>query len=165
MNFFLLNLLWFQLLSLGSILGLDLSPSQNLLFWIMNVSVNQYFECSSYWFDQNFKKTKFLPRSIKQVVTCFFDPLEPSKVQNPTATHGARDDYLKVYWRHAAGDLDFYQVFIKHNNTFLQNKTVQKTQSECVFTGLVPGRLYTVLVNTWSGFYEASASTHGRTCE
>uniref|UniRef100_A0A3B5QPT7 protein-tyrosine-phosphatase n=1 Tax=Xiphophorus maculatus TaxID=8083 RepID=A0A3B5QPT7_XIPMA len=88
---------------------------------------------------------------------------QPSKVQNPTATHGARDDYLKVYWRHAAGDLDFYQVFIKHNNTFLQNKTVQKTQSECVFTGLVPGRLYTVLVNTWSGFYEASASTHGRT--
>ncbi|XP_054883636.1 receptor-type tyrosine-protein phosphatase beta-like isoform X2 [Poeciliopsis prolifica] len=88
---------------------------------------------------------------------------QPSKVQNPTATHSARDDYLKVYWRHAAGDLDFYQVFIKHNNTFLQNKTVQKTQSECVFTGLVPGRLYTVLVNTWSGFYEVSASTHGRT--
>uniref|UniRef100_A0A087XJN0 protein-tyrosine-phosphatase n=1 Tax=Poecilia formosa TaxID=48698 RepID=A0A087XJN0_POEFO len=88
---------------------------------------------------------------------------QPSKVQNPTATHGARDDSLKVYWRHAAGDLDFYQVFIKHNNTFLQNKTVQKTQSECVFTGLVPGRLYTVLVNTWSGSYEASASTHGRT--
>ncbi|XP_038146926.1 receptor-type tyrosine-protein phosphatase beta-like isoform X2 [Cyprinodon tularosa] len=88
---------------------------------------------------------------------------QPSKVQNPTATHGARDDYLKVYWRHAAGDFDLYQVFIKHNNTFLQNKTVQKTQSECVFTGLVPGRLYTVLVNTWSGSYEASASTHGRT--
>ncbi|XP_037834338.1 receptor-type tyrosine-protein phosphatase beta isoform X2 [Kryptolebias marmoratus] len=88
---------------------------------------------------------------------------QPSKVQNPTATHGARDDYLKVYWRHAAGDFDLYQVFIKHNNTFLQNKTVQKTRSECVFTGLVPGRLYTVLVNTWSGLYEASASTHGRT--
>ncbi|XP_035981236.1 LOW QUALITY PROTEIN: receptor-type tyrosine-protein phosphatase beta [Fundulus heteroclitus] len=88
---------------------------------------------------------------------------QPSKVQNPTATHGARDDYLKVYWRHAAGDFDLYQVSIKHNNTFLQNKTVQKTQSECVFAGLVPGRLYTVLVNTWSGSYEASASTHGRT--
>ncbi|MEQ2160609.1 hypothetical protein GOODEAATRI_001062, partial [Goodea atripinnis] len=97
------------------------------------------------------------------VVALFFNPLEPSKVQNPTATHGARDDYLKVYWRHAAGDFDLYQVFIKHNNTFQQNKTVQKMQSECVFTGLVPGRLYTVLVNTWSGSYEASASTHGRT--
>ncbi|XP_070686515.1 receptor-type tyrosine-protein phosphatase beta-like [Pempheris klunzingeri] len=88
---------------------------------------------------------------------------QPSKVQNPTATHTARDDYLKVYWRHAAGDFDFYQVFIKHNNVFLQNKTVLKTQNECVFNGLVPGRLYTVLVSTWSGKYETSASTHGRT--
>uniref|UniRef100_A0A7N8WUF7 protein-tyrosine-phosphatase n=1 Tax=Mastacembelus armatus TaxID=205130 RepID=A0A7N8WUF7_9TELE len=90
---------------------------------------------------------------------------QPSKVQDPTATHAARDDYLKVYWRHAAGDFDFYQVFIKHNNLFLQNQTVPKTQNECVFHGLVPGRLYTVLVNTWSGKYETSASTHGRTCE
>ncbi|XP_026166665.1 receptor-type tyrosine-protein phosphatase beta isoform X3 [Mastacembelus armatus] len=88
---------------------------------------------------------------------------QPSKVQDPTATHAARDDYLKVYWRHAAGDFDFYQVFIKHNNLFLQNQTVPKTQNECVFHGLVPGRLYTVLVNTWSGKYETSASTHGRT--
>ncbi|XP_039990021.1 receptor-type tyrosine-protein phosphatase beta-like isoform X2 [Xiphias gladius] len=88
---------------------------------------------------------------------------QPSKVQNPTAIHAARDDYLKVYWRHAAGDFDLYQVFIKHNNMFLQNQTVLKTQNECVFNGLVPGRLYTVLVNTRSGKYEASASTHGRT--
>ncbi|KAM7415227.1 hypothetical protein PAMA_019850 [Pampus argenteus] len=88
---------------------------------------------------------------------------QPSKVQNPTTTHVARDDYLKVYWHHPVGDFDFYQVFIKHNNMFLQNKTVPKTQNECVFTDLVPGRLYTVLVNTWSGNYETSTSTHGRT--
>uniref|UniRef100_A0A8D3E114 protein-tyrosine-phosphatase n=1 Tax=Scophthalmus maximus TaxID=52904 RepID=A0A8D3E114_SCOMX len=88
---------------------------------------------------------------------------QPSQVQNPTATHVARDDYLKVYWRPAAGDFDLYQVFIKHNNMFLQNQTVLKTQNECVFNGLVPGRLYTVLVITQSGKYETSASTHGRT--
>uniref|UniRef100_UPI003AAE95FB receptor-type tyrosine-protein phosphatase beta-like n=1 Tax=Centroberyx gerrardi TaxID=166262 RepID=UPI003AAE95FB len=88
---------------------------------------------------------------------------KPSRVQNPTATHAARDDYLKVYWRHAAGDFDFYQVVIKHNNIFHQNKTVAKTQNECVFSGLAPGRLYTVQVNTWSGSYEASISTDGRT--
>lgn len=90
---------------------------------------------------------------------------EPSKVQNPTANHAARDDYLRVYWRRPAGDFDFCQVFIKHNNVLLQNKTVPKTLNECVFTDLVPGRLYTVLVSTWSGKYETSASTHGRTCE
>ncbi|KAM8892397.1 receptor-type tyrosine-protein phosphatase beta isoform 2-T2 [Spinachia spinachia] len=88
---------------------------------------------------------------------------QPSQVQNPTATHAARDDYLKVYWHQASGDFDFYQVSIKHNNLFLQNKTVLRTQNECVFKGLVPGRLYTVLVSTWSGKYETSASTHGRT--
>ncbi|XP_030587276.1 receptor-type tyrosine-protein phosphatase beta isoform X2 [Archocentrus centrarchus] len=88
---------------------------------------------------------------------------QPSKVQSPTATHNASDDYLKVYWRHAAGDFDLYQVFIKHSNVFLQNKTVPKTEHTCVFTSLVPGRLYTVLVTTWSGKYEAIASTHGST--
>ncbi|XP_035257470.1 receptor-type tyrosine-protein phosphatase beta-like isoform X1 [Anguilla anguilla] len=88
---------------------------------------------------------------------------QPSSVQNPTAIHSARDDYLKVYWRHAAGDFDFYQVAIKHNNVFQQNKTVPKSQSECVFTSLVPGRLYSVIISTWSGQYEASVSTDGRT--
>uniref|UniRef100_A0A3Q1GFQ5 protein-tyrosine-phosphatase n=1 Tax=Acanthochromis polyacanthus TaxID=80966 RepID=A0A3Q1GFQ5_9TELE len=95
--------------------------------------------------------------------SCIQERTQPAKVQSPTATHAARDDYLKVYWRPAAGDLDRYQVFIKHNNMFLQNQTVSKNQSECVFTDLVPGRLYTVLVNTWSGKYETSTSTHGRT--
>ncbi|KAL4660246.1 receptor-type tyrosine-protein phosphatase beta isoform X1 [Arapaima gigas] len=88
---------------------------------------------------------------------------QPSPVQNPTAIHSARDDYLKVYWRHAAGDFDFYRVAIKHNNQLLQNKTVAKSSNECVFQSLVPGRLYTVLISTWSGKYEASVSTDGRT--
>jgi cadherin 5 type 2 (VE-cadherin) len=56
-------------------------------------------------------------------------------------------------------------VVIKHNNIFHQNKTVMKSQNECVFNGLVPGRLYTVIVSTWSGKYETSVSTDGRTCE
>uniref|UniRef100_W5L1Z3 protein-tyrosine-phosphatase n=1 Tax=Astyanax mexicanus TaxID=7994 RepID=W5L1Z3_ASTMX len=88
---------------------------------------------------------------------------QPSTVLTPTATHMARDDSLKVYWRHAAGDFDYYQVSIKHNNLFHQNCTVPGSQNECVFSGLVPGRLYTVIVSTWSGKYESSVSTHGRT--
>lgn len=96
---------------------------------------------------------------------CLCSSSEPSKVQLLTATHAARDNYLKVYWSHASGDFDFYQVFIKHNNIFLQNTTVSKAQHECVFENLVPGRLYTVLVHTRSGKYETSASTDGRTRE
>lgn len=88
---------------------------------------------------------------------------KPAAVQNPTAAHTAQEGFLRVYWRPAPGDLDVYQVFIKHNNMFLQNQTVLKTNNECAFTGLVPGRLYTVLITTWSGSYETSTSTHGRT--
>nr|XP_061812392.1 receptor-type tyrosine-protein phosphatase beta-like [Nerophis lumbriciformis] len=88
---------------------------------------------------------------------------QPSKVQNPTATHGARDDSLKVYWRPASGDFDLYRVSIRHNDATPRNQTVSRTRNECVFDGLVPGRLYAVVVSTWSGEYEAGASTHGRT--
>lgn len=88
---------------------------------------------------------------------------QPAIVQNPTAVHSARDDFLKVYWRHAAGDLDFYMVQILYNNSVLQNKSVPAGHNECVFSSLVPGRLYTVTVETWSGDYVSSVSTDGRT--
>ncbi|GAA6084170.1 receptor-type tyrosine-protein phosphatase beta-like isoform X1 [Tachysurus ichikawai] len=88
---------------------------------------------------------------------------QPSPVLTPCVTHMARDDSLRVYWRHPSGDFDFYQIVVKHNNMIQHNTTVTQYQDECVFTGLVPGRLYTVIISTWSGKYEASVSTHGRT--
>ena len=71
----------------------------------------------------------------------------------------------QVYWRHAPGDLDRYVVLISYNHSVLQNQTVSKGNNECVFSSLVPGRLYTVTVDTWSGDYVTSLSTDGRTCE
>ncbi|XP_030575933.1 receptor-type tyrosine-protein phosphatase beta [Archocentrus centrarchus] len=88
---------------------------------------------------------------------------QPATVQNPTAVHSARDDFLKVYWRHAAGDLDHYVVLIRYNHTVLQNKSISAGHNECVFSSLTPGRLYTVTVETWSGDYVSSVSTDGRT--
>ncbi|KAF7707793.1 hypothetical protein HF521_019011, partial [Silurus meridionalis] len=88
---------------------------------------------------------------------------QPSPVLTPCVTHMARDDSLKVYWRRPAGDFDFYQIIIKHNNMIHHNSTVPQSQEMCVFNDLVPGRLYTVIINTLSGKYEASVSTHGRT--
>lgn len=88
---------------------------------------------------------------------------QPATVQNPTAVHSARDDFLKVYWRHAAGDLDHYMVRILYNNSVLQNKSISAGHNECVFSSLTPGRLYTVTVETWSGDYVSSVSTDGRT--
>uniref|UniRef100_A0A8C1EDH2 protein-tyrosine-phosphatase n=1 Tax=Cyprinus carpio carpio TaxID=630221 RepID=A0A8C1EDH2_CYPCA len=81
----------------------------------------------------------------------------PLRVSNQGST-----DALQVSWDGAAGEVDLYRLLLIHNS---QNKTVPKTQNECVFSGLVPGRLYTVIVSTWSGKYESSVSTHGRTCE
>ncbi|XP_062299423.1 receptor-type tyrosine-protein phosphatase beta isoform X2 [Scomber scombrus] len=88
---------------------------------------------------------------------------QPATVQNPTAVHSARDGFLKVYWRHAAGDLDRYVVLIRYNHSVLQNKSVSAGYNECAFSSLTPGRLYTVTVETWSGDYVSSVSTDGRT--
>uniref|UniRef100_A0A672KPC9 protein-tyrosine-phosphatase n=1 Tax=Sinocyclocheilus grahami TaxID=75366 RepID=A0A672KPC9_SINGR len=88
---------------------------------------------------------------------------QPSTVQNPTAIHSARDDFLKVYWNHASGDYDYYEVAIEYNSTRLQSQKLNKTQSECEFSDLVPGRLYTVTISTWSGQYNSTVSIHGRT--
>ncbi|XP_028305294.1 receptor-type tyrosine-protein phosphatase beta [Gouania willdenowi] len=88
---------------------------------------------------------------------------QPATVQNPTAVHSARDGFLKVYWRHAAGDLDRYVVLISYNHSILQNKSISPGNNECMFSSLTAGRLYTVTVETWSGDYVSSISTDGQT--
>uniref|UniRef100_A0A3Q0S5M4 Fibronectin type-III domain-containing protein n=1 Tax=Amphilophus citrinellus TaxID=61819 RepID=A0A3Q0S5M4_AMPCI len=50
----------------------------------------------------------------------------PAAVSDVRVSNNGRTDFLSVYWRHAAGDFDLYQVFIKHSNVFLQNKTVSE---------------------------------------
>ncbi|XP_063072922.1 receptor-type tyrosine-protein phosphatase beta-like isoform X2 [Engraulis encrasicolus] len=89
---------------------------------------------------------------------------QPSSVQKPTVAHSARDNFLRVYWSHdAVGDFDRYQVVIKHNDTVQLEKNLTRLQKECVFDSLVSGRAYTVTVSTWSGSYQTSVSTEGRT--
>ncbi|XP_061495728.1 receptor-type tyrosine-protein phosphatase beta isoform X2 [Rhineura floridana] len=87
----------------------------------------------------------------------------PSSVQGLTVSNSARSDYLKVSWLHATGDYDNYEVIIKHNNDFIQTKTIPMDENESVFTNLVPGRLYSVTVSTRSGKYETSERASGRT--
>ncbi|XP_008682511.2 receptor-type tyrosine-protein phosphatase beta isoform X2 [Ursus maritimus] len=87
----------------------------------------------------------------------------PDKVQGVSVSNSARSDYLKVSWVHATGDFDHYEVTIKNKNNFIQTKSIPKTENECVFVKLVPGRLYSVTVSTRSGQYEASEQGNGRT--
>uniref|UniRef100_A0A3B3TMY6 protein-tyrosine-phosphatase n=1 Tax=Poecilia latipinna TaxID=48699 RepID=A0A3B3TMY6_9TELE len=81
---------------------------------------------------------------------------QPATVGNPNAVHAGRDDSLKVYWHHAAGDLDRYVVLISYNHSVLHNQSVPTGHNECAFSSLTPGRLYTVTVETWSGSYEGN---------
>ncbi|XP_004386500.1 receptor-type tyrosine-protein phosphatase beta isoform X2 [Trichechus manatus latirostris] len=87
----------------------------------------------------------------------------PDKVQGVSISNSARSDYLKVSWVHATGDFDHYEVTIKNKNNFIQTKIIPKTENECLFVKLVPGRLYSVTVTTKSGQYEASEQGNGRT--
>ncbi|XP_054034289.1 receptor-type tyrosine-protein phosphatase beta [Dryobates pubescens] len=87
----------------------------------------------------------------------------PSSVQGLTVSNSARSDYLKVSWLHASGYFDNYEVVIKNNHDFIQTKSVPKDENECVFTNLVPGRQYSVMVSTRSGKYETSERVYGRT--
>ncbi|XP_074231504.1 receptor-type tyrosine-protein phosphatase beta isoform X1 [Camelus bactrianus] len=87
----------------------------------------------------------------------------PDKVQGVSISNSARSDYLKVSWVHATGDFDHYEVTIKNKNNFIQTKSVPKSENECIFVKLVPGRLYSVTVSTKSGQYEASEQGNGRT--
>uniref|UniRef100_A0A9L0JDY9 protein-tyrosine-phosphatase n=1 Tax=Equus asinus TaxID=9793 RepID=A0A9L0JDY9_EQUAS len=87
----------------------------------------------------------------------------PDKVQGVSVSNSARSDYIKVSWVHAAGDFDHYEVTIKNKNNFIQTKSIPKSENECVFVKLVPGRLYSVTVSTRSGQYEASEQGTGRT--
>ncbi|XP_005866174.1 PREDICTED: receptor-type tyrosine-protein phosphatase beta [Myotis brandtii] len=91
------------------------------------------------------------------------DRTVPDKVQGVSISNSARSDYLKVSWVHATGDLDHYEVTIKNKNNFIQTKSIPKSENECVFVKLVPGRLYSVTVSTKSGQYEASEQGNGRT--
>ncbi|OWK17003.1 PTPRB [Cervus elaphus hippelaphus] len=87
----------------------------------------------------------------------------PNKVQGVSISNSARSDYLKVSWVHASGDFDHYEVTIKNKNNFIQTKSIPKSENECIFVKLVPGRLYSVTVSTKSGQYEASEQGNGRT--
>ncbi|XP_007463603.1 PREDICTED: receptor-type tyrosine-protein phosphatase beta isoform X4 [Lipotes vexillifer] len=87
----------------------------------------------------------------------------PDKVQGVSISNSARSDYLKVSWVHATGDFDHYEVTIKNKNNFIQTKSIPKSENECIFVELVPGRLYSVTVTTKSGQYEASEQGNGRT--
>lgn len=90
---------------------------------------------------------------------------EPSAVQRITVSNSGRSDYLKVSWLDATGDFDCYIVTIKNSYNYSKTLEVPKSENECIFLKLIPGRLYSITVSTKSGKYETHDFATGRTCK
>ncbi|XP_072407787.1 receptor-type tyrosine-protein phosphatase beta isoform X1 [Chiloscyllium punctatum] len=88
---------------------------------------------------------------------------QPAVVQRITVINSGKSDYLKVSWLDASGDFDYYIVTIKNSHNFSQSLEVPKSENECIFLSLIPGRLYSITVSTKSGKYESHHVATGRT--
>ncbi|XP_062913778.1 receptor-type tyrosine-protein phosphatase beta isoform X1 [Mobula hypostoma] len=88
---------------------------------------------------------------------------KPSAVQSVTVSNSGRSDYLKVSWLDASGDFDCYIVTIKNSYNYSKSLTVPKSENECIFLNLIPGRLYSITVSTKSGKYETHHLATGTT--
>ncbi|XP_067906520.1 receptor-type tyrosine-protein phosphatase beta isoform X2 [Heterodontus francisci] len=88
---------------------------------------------------------------------------QPSVVQRITVSNSGRSDYLKVSWLDASGDFDCYIVTIKNSYNYSKSLEVPKSENECIFLNLIPGRLYSITVSTKSGKYESHYFATGRT--
>ncbi|XP_048463887.1 receptor-type tyrosine-protein phosphatase beta [Rhincodon typus] len=88
---------------------------------------------------------------------------QPSVVQRITVINSGKSDYLKVSWLDASGDFDYYIVTIKNSYNFSKSLEVPKSENECIFLNLIPGRLYSITVSTKSGKYESHHVATGRT--
>ncbi|XP_041072052.1 receptor-type tyrosine-protein phosphatase beta isoform X2 [Carcharodon carcharias] len=88
---------------------------------------------------------------------------QPSVVQRITVINSGRSDYLKVSWLDASGDFDYYIATIKNSYNFSKSLEVPKSENECIFLNLIPGRLYSITVSTRSGKYESHYFATGRT--
>uniref|UniRef100_A0A4W3KJ50 protein-tyrosine-phosphatase n=1 Tax=Callorhinchus milii TaxID=7868 RepID=A0A4W3KJ50_CALMI len=88
---------------------------------------------------------------------------KPAAVQRITVSNSGRSDYLKVSWLDATGDLDKYIATIKNSYNYSKSLIVPKSEKECIFFNLTPGRVYSITVSTKSGEYEAHDSTTSQT--
>lgn len=75
--------------------------------------------------------------------------LEPQKPENITAT-ARGTDYLNINWILSQGGVDYYILNIS-NADVPYTKWTKTTANTFNFTGLLPGRVFTVTVTAWVG--------------
>lgn len=87
----------------------------------------------------------------------------PAAVTNLKIT-GNSTDSLSFTWTSSEGELDSYDIFLYNpDNTLHDRKSGNQVLQHCSFQGLLPGRLYKMVIVTHSGSLTNESSVHGRT--
>lgn len=93
----------------------------------------------------------------------FVHPTVPAAVHSLALAGGGTED-LRVTWSAAPGDVDHYEVQLLFNDMkVFPPTTLGSGVGECVLSSLTPGRLYKILVSTFSGPNQRAQFIEGRT--
>lgn len=90
-------------------------------------------------------------------------PTVPAAVRSLVLA-GRGTEELRVTWSAAPGDVDHYEVQLLFNDMkVFPPITLGSSVGECVLSSLTPGRLYKILVSTFSGPNQSAIFIEGRT--
>lgn len=94
---------------------------------------------------------------------CLVCPPVPAPVRSLVLT-GCATEELRVSWSAAPGDVDHYEVQLLFSDMkVFPSITLGSGVEECVLSSLTPGRLYKILVSTFSGPNQRAQFIEGRT--
>lgn len=97
------------------------------------------------------------------LVPCLVRPTVPAPVRSLVLT-GCGTEELRVAWSAAPGDVDHYEVQLLFSDMkVFPSITLGSGVEECVLSSLTPGRLYKILVSTFSGPNQRAQFIEGRT--
>lgn len=97
------------------------------------------------------------------LASCLVRPAVPAAVRSLVLT-GHDTEELRVSWLSAPGDVDHYEVQLLFNDMkVFPPMTLGSGVGECVLSSLTPGRLYKILVSTFSGPNQRAQFIEGRT--
>lgn len=90
-------------------------------------------------------------------------PPVPGAVRDLALSSGGTED-LQVTWGAAPGDVDHYEVQLLYNDMkVFPPITLSSSAGEYRLTSLTPGRLYKIVVSTFSGPNQRAQFIEGRT--
>lgn len=95
--------------------------------------------------------------------SCHVHPSVPAAVRSLTLAGRGTED-LRVTWMAAPGDVDHYEVQLLFSDMkVFPPITLGSGVRECVLSSLTPGRLYKIIVSTYSGTNQKARYIEGRT--